>query len=80
MKQRVNITISEDVLEKAKNLARKRKSTLSALIESALNKLSKQESSKKLFSEYLRELPACKNEYPANFDFKTAYMEEKFGS
>jgi predicted CopG family antitoxin len=80
MKQRINITISENVLEKAKQIARKRKSTVSALIESELDRLSRQESGKKLFSEYLRELPAPKNNYPENFDFTEAYMEEKITS
>ena len=80
MKQRINITISENVLEKAKQIARKRKSTVSALIESELDRLSRQESGKKLFSQYLRELPAPKNNYPENFDFKEAYMEEKITS
>jgi hypothetical protein len=77
MKQRINITISEDVLEKAKQIARRRKSTVSALIENELNRLSKQESGKKLLSEYLKEIPAPKDSYPENFDFKGAYMEEK---
>jgi hypothetical protein len=80
MKQRINITISENVLEKAKQIARKRKSTVSALIESELDRLSRQESGKKLFSQYLRELPAPKNNYPENFDFMEAYMEEKITS
>lgn len=79
MKQRINITISEEVLEKAKIIARKRKSTVSALIEGELNRLSKQESGKKLFSEYLQELPDPTNVYPDNFDFKEAYLKEKFG-
>jgi hypothetical protein len=79
MKQRINITISEDVLVKARQIARKRKSTVSALIEAELNRLSKLESGKKLFSEYLRDLPAPKNNYPEHFDFKKAYIEEKFG-
>ena len=79
MKQRINITISEDVLEKAKKIARKRKSTVSALIEGELNRLSKQESGKKLLTEFLRELPAPNNNYPENFDFKEGYMQEKFG-
>ncbi len=78
MKQRINITISEDVLEKAKIIARKRKSTVSAIIESALNRISKLEEGKKPFSEYLKGLPEPKNIYPENFDFKKAYQEEKF--
>lgn len=80
MKQRINITISEEVLVKARQIARKRKSTVSALIESELNRLSRQESGKKLFSAYLRELPEPKNDYPEHFDFRKAYMEEKYGS
>jgi Family of unknown function (DUF6364) len=80
MKQRINITISEEVLVKARQIARKRKSTVSALIESELNRLGKQEAGKKLLSAYLRELPAPKNDYPEHFDFKKAYMEEKYGS
>jgi hypothetical protein len=79
MKQRINISISEEVLVKARQIARKRKSTVSALIESELNRLSKLEEGKKPLSEYLRDLPAPKNTYPENFDFNKAYIEEKFG-
>lgn len=79
MKQRINITISEETLTKAKLIARKKNSTVSALIESALNRLSAQESGKKSLSEFLKELPAPKIDYPKDFNFKEAYMEEKFG-
>jgi ribonucleoside-diphosphate reductase alpha chain len=64
------------VLEKAKQIARRRKSTVSALIENELNRLSKQESGKKLLSEYLKEIPSPKNSYPKNIDFKGAYMDK----
>ena len=51
MKKRITITISADVLEKAKQIARKRKITVSALIESELYRINRLESGKMLLSE-----------------------------
>lgn len=76
----ITITISADVLEKTKQIARKRKITVSALIEYELDRLSRLESGKKLFSDYLREMTAPKNIYPISFDFKVAYLEKKSGT
>ncbi|ADY53377.1 hypothetical protein Pedsa_2836 [Pseudopedobacter saltans DSM 12145] len=83
MKTRVNLTIEQDTLDKAKNYASKIGVSISGLVEDYLNKITAAEQSKeiktKLF-EIVNELP--KTSYPENYDFQKQYFEdnkEKYG-
>ncbi len=83
MKTRVNLTIEQDTLDKAKNYASRIGVSISGLVEDYLNKITTTEQSKeiktKLF-EMVEQLP--KTSYPENYDFQKQYYEdnkEKYG-
>lgn len=79
MKARVNLTIEQDILEKAKNYAAKIGASVSELVEDYLKKIiteqkEPKEIKTKLF-EMVENLP--KVEYPENYDFKEEFYKEK---
>ena len=75
MKARLNITIEEEVLNKAKVYAEKNGSSVSQLVEDYFKSIITQPKKKSLI-EIIEELPKPTKEYPDDFDFTKEYYEE----
>jgi len=74
MKARVNLTIEEDVLLKAKKYAAEVGSSISELVENYLSNVSKKSNSESLI-EFIDKLEVPKID--KNIDFKEQYYEER---
>lgn len=75
MKARVNLTIEQDVLEKAKSYASKMGASVSELVEEYLKKITEPKEIKTDLFEMVRNLPAV--ELPEDFDYKEEYYKAK---
>jgi hypothetical protein len=75
MKTRVNLTISPEVLEKAKKYAAKKGSSVSELVESFLEKVTYSKKSETKLFEMVAKLK--KPDLPKDFDYKKEYYEAK---
>lgn len=75
MKARVNLTIEQDVLEKAKSYASKMGASVSELVEEYLKKITEPKEIKTDLFDMVKNLP--KTNYPEDFDFKKEYYEER---
>jgi antitoxin component of RelBE/YafQ-DinJ toxin-antitoxin module len=78
MKARLNLTIEQDVLEKAKSYASKMGASVSELVEEYLRKVTEPKEIKEIKTdlfEIVKNLPNV--DYPENFDFKKEYYEER---
>ncbi len=78
MKKRLNITISEDLIEKMKNYAVYQEKSISSIIEEHFEELLKSPSKlpqKMSLVEYVTTLP--KVDLPEDFDYKEEYYKTK---
>ena len=81
MKARLNITIEEEVLNKAKVYAEKNGSSVSQLVEEYFRTITKKTKKKSLL-DIIEELPKPKLDFPPDFDFQKEYYElnkKKYG-
>ncbi len=78
MKARLNVTIEEDVLEKAKAYAEKKEVSISRLIEDYLKTIVRKPEGPTLL-DVLDSLSMPETDIPENFDFKKEYHEERKG-
>lgn len=76
MKARLNVTIEEDVLEKAKAYAEKKDVSISRLIEDYLKTIVRKPEGPTLL-DVLDSLPTLETDIPEDFDFKKEYREER---
>ncbi|MEM9858865.1 MAG: DUF6364 family protein [Bacteroidota bacterium] len=74
MKSRVNLTLDKRILVKIKFLAKQRKTSVSQIVESYLEKVVKKESDQSII-EIIEKLP--KPSLPDQVDLKEAYYENK---
>lgn len=78
MKARLNITIEESLLEKVKDYAAERESSVSQLVEDYFEQIVERKNKPTLL-DVLAKMPKSKNSYPDDFDFKKEYYEERKG-
>ncbi|MEM6523684.1 MAG: DUF6364 family protein [Bacteroidota bacterium] len=74
MKVRVNLTLDKGILTKIKRLAHQRKTSVSQIVESYLEKITKKESNHSIL-DIVEKLP--KPTLPDNLDLKRYYYEDK---
>jgi antitoxin component of RelBE/YafQ-DinJ toxin-antitoxin module len=74
VKARVNLTIEQDVVEKAKSYASKMGASVSELVEKYLREVTEPKEIKTDLFEIVKNLPSV--DYPENSDFKKEYYEE----
>ncbi len=75
MKARLNLTIEEDLLNKAKVYAEKNGSSVSQLVEDYFMQITAKPKRKSLL-DMIEDLPEPKITFPKDFDFKKEYYEQ----
>ncbi len=76
MKTRLNITVEETLVEKAKAYAAEKDLSLSQLVEDYFERIVTKQRRPSLL-DVLDKLPKSESQYPEDFDFKKEYLEER---
>ena len=80
MYTKLTLNITDTVVEKAKRTARKRKTSVSRLVEDFLNKISEEKETESAVSFFIKNAPIKKTKLGTEKEIVKAYLKKKHGA